>query len=290
MERLRARAVARGDLQHRDEFTDTWSSCVSMKRLRMLLAMAAKLKKGVKQADLIGAYLQAKDTNDMLYFGSTTQVDFFGTIHQEKDQPLSKEEEEALKEKFSGLDFRYLRRESNLGICFHLDVSKSPTNQISNKHKIGSSDILVYTDASWQDCPDTGRSTTCYYIFYQGGVIEGNSQVNVPIAMPSAESEYMAACSAYMTAGHIHMMANDSNFLGTSDYDKIQIALPNPPIVIMCDNQAAVHMTKNDQIPKRNHPIPRRFHYVRDGQKMSLHIIKYCPKEDQLEDIEAKTQ
>eukprot|EP00957_Ditylum_brightwellii_P118098 9006740-Ditylum_brightwellii.AAC.1 len=55
------------------------------------------------------------------------------------------------------------------------------------------SDILVFTDASWQDCPDTGRSTTAgYYIFYQGGVIEENSQVNVPITMPSAEPEYMA--------------------------------------------------------------------------------------------------
>ena len=99
----------------------------------------------------------------------------------------------------------------------------------------------------------------------------------------------MAACSACMAAAHIHMMAHDFNFFGTSDYDKIQIALPNLPTVIMCDNQAAVHMAKNDQITK-NHHISRRFHYVGEGQKMGLHLVRYCPKEDQLTDIATKTQ
>eukprot|EP00957_Ditylum_brightwellii_P009702 731454-Ditylum_brightwellii.AAC.1 len=62
MEKLKAQVVARGDLQHRDEFTYSWSSCVSMKGLRMFLAQAAKFLKRLKQADFIGAYLQAKAT------------------------------------------------------------------------------------------------------------------------------------------------------------------------------------------------------------------------------------
>eukprot|EP00957_Ditylum_brightwellii_P067339 5110845-Ditylum_brightwellii.AAC.1 len=125
--------------------------------------------------------------------------------------------------------FGYLRREWNLGICFYSDASKSPANQIANKHRIGSSDILVFTNASWQGCPDTGRPTTVYYIFYQGSFIEGNLQVNVPIAITSAKSEYMAACSACMAAAHVHMMTYDVNFLGTPNHDKTQIALSGPP-------------------------------------------------------------
>eukprot|EP00957_Ditylum_brightwellii_P155596 11844291-Ditylum_brightwellii.AAC.1 len=62
MEKLKTKIVARGDLQHRDEITVTWSSCVSMKGLRMFLAQAAKFMKRVKQADFIGAYLQTKAT------------------------------------------------------------------------------------------------------------------------------------------------------------------------------------------------------------------------------------
>eukprot|EP00957_Ditylum_brightwellii_P092430 7038627-Ditylum_brightwellii.AAC.1 len=99
----------------------------------------------------------------------------------------------------------------------------------------------------------------------------------------------MAVCSAYMAASHVHMMAYGFNFLGTYNYDKIQVALPNPPTVIMCDNQADVHMAKNDHITKRNCHTPRRFHYVREDQKIGLHIIEYCPREDQLADITTKT-
>eukprot|EP00957_Ditylum_brightwellii_P093372 7110078-Ditylum_brightwellii.AAC.1 len=62
MEKLKARVVARGDLQHKDEFTDTWLSCVSMKGLRMFFAQTAKFFKKAKQSDFIGAYLQAKAT------------------------------------------------------------------------------------------------------------------------------------------------------------------------------------------------------------------------------------
>ena len=31
--------------------------------------------------------------------------------------------------------------------------------------------LIVFSDPSWQDCPDTGRSTGVYILFYQGGPI-----------------------------------------------------------------------------------------------------------------------
>ena len=36
---------------------------------------------------------------------------------------------------------------------------------------------------SWQDCPDTGRSTEAYIIFYQGGTINHGTHVPVPVAL-----------------------------------------------------------------------------------------------------------
>ena len=108
--------------------------------------------------------------------------------------------------------------------------------------------------------------------------------------MSSAESEYMAACAGCMAGVHIHMLLYDLLYLGTPNYDKVQLSLPNPPTVIMVDNQAAVQMAKNDQITCRNCHIARRYHYVREGQKLKLHILKHCGKEDQLADIATKTQ
>ena len=38
---------------------------------------------------------------------------------------------------------------------------------------------------SWQDCPDTGRSTGAYIISYQGGPIDHGTHVPGPVAKSS---------------------------------------------------------------------------------------------------------
>eukprot|EP00957_Ditylum_brightwellii_P075702 5752711-Ditylum_brightwellii.AAC.1 len=62
METSKSRVVAIIDLQHRDKVTDIWSSSVSIKEIRILLAMTAKLEKRVKKADFIGDYIEAMAT------------------------------------------------------------------------------------------------------------------------------------------------------------------------------------------------------------------------------------
>ena len=99
-------------------------------------------------------------------------------------------------------------------------------------------DLVLFTDSSWQDCPDTGRSTTGYLIFYRGGVIDANSMLQIPVAMSSCEAEVMACCSGSMAAAHVHMLLYDMKYLGTKRYNEKQIALPNPPTIIMVNNES----------------------------------------------------
>ena len=47
---------------------------------------------------------------------------------------------------------------------------------------------MAFSDSSWQDCPETGRSTGAYIIFYQGGPIDHDTHVPGPVAKFSAES------------------------------------------------------------------------------------------------------
>ena len=157
------------------------------------------------------------------------------------------------------------------------------------RHETANSELVVFTDASWQDCPDTGRSTTGYLIFYRGGVIEANSMLQIPVAMSSCEAEVMAACSGSMAAAHLHMLLYDMKYLGTKRYNNSQLALPNPPTVVMVDNEAACKMSLNDKLTKHTRHISRRFHYVRQGSKMKLHVINWCPGEDMLSDIMTKS-
>ena len=46
--------------------------------------------------------------------------------------------------------------------------------------------LMDLSDSSWQDCPDTGRSTGSYIIFYQDGKIEHGTHVPVPVSQSSA--------------------------------------------------------------------------------------------------------
>ena len=158
-----------------------------------------------------------------------------------------------------------------------------------SKHKKNQSELIVFSDASWQDCPDTGRSTTGYLIYYQGGIVEANSMLQIPVAMSSCEAEVMAACSGCMAVAHLHMLLYDMKYLGTKNYNSGKLALPNPPTVIMVDNEAACKMSLNDKLTKHTRHISRRFHYVREGSKLKLHQITWCPGEDMLADIMTKS-
>ena len=65
---------------------------------------------------------------------------------------------------------------------------------------------MAFSDSSWQDFPDTGRSTGAYIIFYQGGKIDHGTHVPGTVSQSSAESEYNAACTAVMALAHFRML------------------------------------------------------------------------------------
>ena len=69
--------------------------------------------------------------------------------------------------------------------------------------------LMTFSDSSWQDFPDTVRSTRAYIIFYQGGPIGHGTHVPVPVAQSSAESDYNAACTAEMALAHFRMLIHE---------------------------------------------------------------------------------
>ena len=98
--------------------------------------------------------------------------------------------------------------------------------------------MMDFSDSSWQDFPDTGRSTGAYIIFYQGGPIYHDTHVPVPVAQSSAESEYNAACTAGMALAHFRMLIHE--FL-KQDPD---IVTEKAPLIVL-DIKSAMCMAKN---------------------------------------------
>ena len=195
------------------------------------------------------------------------------------------------------IDFRaliwligYLRKRPSYALKFYPDGTSNPIYDICRLNRIPYSDIIVFSDASWQDCPDTGRSTVGYLIFHNGALIEANSTMPTPVAMSTSEAEYLAACSAAMATAHIRMLLYDMTYLGTKQWRESTQRLPTTPSILMIDNEATVQIAKNGKLTRKTRHIERRFHFVRQGQQDGTHQLHWITCESQLADILTKTQ
>ena len=128
---------------------------------------------------------------------------------------------------------------------------------------------MDFSDSSWQDCPDTGRSTGAYMIFYQGGPIDHVTYVPGPVAQSSSESEYNAACTAGMDLANYRMLIHE--FL-----NKDPEIVPEESSLILLDIKSDMCMAKNGKDTKHTRRIARRMHLVRNREKCNMHNIGWC--------------
>ena len=184
----------------------------------------------------------------------------------------------------------YLKRRPDLAICFYPDPTDNPIRSLCAANNVPYSELCVFTDASWQDCPDTGRSTVGYAIFYNSALIEANSMLPVPVAMSTSEAEYLGACSGAMAVAHLRMLLYDMMHLGTDRWSEIDQKLPQVPVIIMVDNEATVKIARNGRLTRKTRHVERRFHYVKQGQATRAHELHWIPGEAMVSDILTKAQ
>jgi hypothetical protein len=101
----------------------------------------------------------------------------------------------------------YLQDHSLLGIRFYSEYSSAPLHttlkaeQLEQPHP-----FFAFSDSSWNDDVDHGRSTGCYIITYMGGIINHSSNLPNPVALSSAEAKYNEGCLAMMATSHLCML------------------------------------------------------------------------------------
>ena len=73
---------------------------------------------------------------------------------------------------------RYIRDNNNLGLKYYADMNDAPVSEILRQTSIKTENQLIaFSDFSWTYCPDTGRSTVSYIIFYQVVSIDHGTHV-----------------------------------------------------------------------------------------------------------------
>ena len=157
---------------------------------------------------------------------------------------------------------------------------------LDNNIKIDEETIVTFTDSSWNDCINTGRSTGGNCTIVQGGPVDHSSHLPIPVAMSSGEAEYIAAANACMRASHLRMLTYDLRYLGTPEYDGDNLKCQ--PARIIVDNEAAISMAKCNKDTAGNRHVARRFHYVRQGTALNECKFQWIGSKFQLADILTK--
>ena len=140
---------------------------------------------------------------------------------------------------------------------------------------------MSFSDSSFKYCPDTGRITGAYIIFYQGGPIDHDTYVPVTVAQSSAESGYNAACTAGMALAHFIMLIREL-------LNKYPDIVPEEAPLVVLDSKSAICMAKSGKDTKHTRHIARRIYFVRNGEKCKMHKLGWCEVGLKLVDISTK--
>ena len=100
-------------------------------------------------------------------------------------QKLAKFSANPVKVHFEGLIhiLRYTREKKPLVLKYYVYMNNAPVYDLLRQASIKTENHLMdFSDSSWQDCPDTGRSTGAYIIFYQDGPIDHGTHVPGPVS------------------------------------------------------------------------------------------------------------
>ena len=145
-----------------------------------------------------------------------------------------------------------------LGLKYYADMNEAPVSELFRQANIKTENKLIaFSDYSCKYCPETGRSTGAYIIFYQGGKIDHCTHVPVLVSQSIAESDYTAACTAGMDLSHFRMLIHE--FL-----NKDPDIFPEEVPLIILDSKSAVCIANNGKDTKHKRHIARRMYICKE--------------------------
>ena len=82
---------------------------------------------------------------------------------------------------------RYIRGNKNLGLIYYANIEDAHLSDLLRQDSINTENqFMVFSDSWLQECPDTGRSTGAYIVFYPGVPIGHCTHVPGPVSKSSS--------------------------------------------------------------------------------------------------------
>jgi hypothetical protein len=138
-------------------------------------------------------------------------------------------------------------------------------------------DVVGYCDADWAGDLEDRRSTTGFVFMMGGGATSWSSKRQPTIALSTTEAEYMASTQATKEAIWMNKLMKELGYMKEKK-----------AMVIRCDNQGAISLTKNPTQHARTKHIDVQHHFVRERVENGEVTFEYCSTEEMVADVLTK--
>jgi hypothetical protein len=143
-------------------------------------------------------------------------------------------------------------------------------------HRSSPTSLTAYTDADWDGCPDTRKSTSGYGVFLGDNLVSWSSKRQQTVSRSSAEAEYRGVANAVAEACWLRQLLSE---------------LHRPlhrAIVVYCDNIFAVYLSTNSVQHQRTKHVEIDLHFVRERVAFGDVRVLHVPTSSQYADIFTK--